>query len=136
MTLCSGAFDGLHSGHVAYLEAAKALAPDEPLWVAVAPDAYIHGAKYRPARWTQQDRAETVAALRVVDCVIVQDEASVAATIRETRPARFVKGEDWCGRIPSDVAAACVETGADLAFVGTTRTHCSEAFWTDLGNSL
>ncbi|MEY4377563.1 MAG: hypothetical protein RJB26_2113, partial [Pseudomonadota bacterium] len=27
MILCSGAFDGLHSGHVAYLKAAKALDP-------------------------------------------------------------------------------------------------------------
>lgn len=136
MTLCSGAFDGLHSGHVAYLEAAKALAPDEPLWVAVAPDAYIQRDKVRPARWSQQDRAAVVAALRVVDHVIVQAEPSVAATIRETHPARFVKGVDWTTRIPQDVAAACVASGAHLTFVDTDRTHCSEAFWTDLGRSL
>lgn len=136
MTLCSGAFDGLHSGHVAYLEAAKALAPDEPLWVAVAPDAYIQREKVRPARWRQDQRAAVVAALRVVDHVIVQAAPSVAATIRETKPARFVKGVDWTYRIPQDVAAACVESGAQLTFVDTDHTHCSEAFWTDLGRSL
>lgn len=136
MILCSGAFDGLHSGHVAYLEAAKAIAPDQPLWVAVAPDRYIQHAKVRPARWSQKDRAETVAALRVVDCVVVQEAESVADTIRETQPAYFVKGEDWCGRIPPDVAAACVESGAQLSFVYTDRTHCSEAFWQELGRSL
>lgn len=136
MILASGAFDGLHSGHVAYLEAAKALAPDDPLWVAVAPDTYIQREKARAARWSQQDRADTVAALRVVDCVVLQEAASVADTIRETQPRLFVKGEDWCGRIPPDVAAACVEVGAQLSFVDTDRTHCSEAFWRDLGTSL
>ena len=136
MILCSGAFDGLHSGHVAYLKAAKALDPSQPLYVAIAPDAYITSAKHRPARWTQAQRATVVDALRDVAAVVVQTDPSVAATVRQLRPSMLVKGIDWLDRIPADVAAACVESGTALAFVDTDHTHCSEAFWQDLGRSL
>jgi cytidyltransferase-like protein len=127
--LASGAFDGLHSGHVAYLQACAAVAHGRPVYVAVAPDAYIRQAKRREPRWSQLDRLATVNALRGVDCVVEQREASVAETIRHLRPDVVVKGVDWAGHLPADVVAACVETGARIVFVDTTRTHGSEVTW-------
>lgn len=136
MILASGAFDGLHSGHVAYLDAAAALDPSLPLVVAVAPDLYIRLFKNREARWTQAQRATTVAALRSVHRVISQEQMSVAQTIRLLRPTYVVKGADWLHRIPQDVAEACVEAGSCLAFVETEQTHGSEVNWRAIGEAL
>jgi cytidyltransferase-like protein len=128
MILCSGAFDGVHSGHVLYLEAAARVDPSLRLVVAVAPDSYIRQHKQRDTRWTQYDRAVVIAALRPVAQVLLHQEPSVAALIRTQRPKFFVKGIDWVGKLPEDVMVACLEVGATMAFVRTERTHCS-AVW-------
>lgn len=129
MILASGCFDGLHSGHVAYIYAAAALDPSQPLVVAVAPDSYIRAEKWRLPRWTQAQRAETVGAIRGVSRVVVHDERSIAETIKRLSPTLVVKGADWIDRIPVDVAAACVEVGAGLAFVDCEQTHGAEVTW-------
>ena len=73
MVLTSGAFDGLHAGHVLYLQAAKALCdPDELLVCAVAPDPYITLTKHRAPYWSQHDRLRTVHALTMVDAALAQ----------------------------------------------------------------
>jgi D-beta-D-heptose 7-phosphate kinase/D-beta-D-heptose 1-phosphate adenosyltransferase len=127
--LASGAFDGFHSGHLAYLREAGALDPSQPLVVAVAPDAYIERHKHRPARWPQTDRADVVSAVRGVTRVVSHAEPSIASVIRLLRPTYVVKGLDWLHTIPPDVAAACVETGATLTFVDAERTHGSAVAW-------
>lgn len=128
MVLCSGAFDGLHAGHVRYLAAARRLAgPEEPVRVAVAPDAYIQTHKCRNPHWNQADRWRTVQAVRGVEA-FAQPEPSVAETIRHEAPRLFVKGVDWAGRLPSDVVAACREVGAVIVFVDTDGVHTSDAF--------
>lgn len=124
--MCSGAFDGLHSGHVAYLEAAKALAPQLPLAVAVAPDSYIRSAKQREPYWTQSDRMQTVAALKVVDTVYRQRD-SLAEIIESARPRYVVKGNDWRGQMPADVRKACSIVGATILYTDTERTHTRQA---------
>lgn len=127
MVLCCGCFDGLHAGHVRYLQAARSLAAGETLAVAIAPDSYITKAKARSPYWSQQDRLETVYALGCVDSVIAQGSTSVAAVIRDYRPRLFVKGPDWRGQLPDEVLAACQETGTAIAFVNTPGTHGREA---------
>lgn len=136
MILCSGAFDGLHSGHVAYLDAAKRLYPDDPLVVAIAPDHYIRTQKHRAARWSQSQRARVVASLRSVDRVVEHAEVSVAQTIRLLKPRAFIKGMDWLHTIPRDVAAACVEAGAVLEFTDTDEMHCQGVDWGAIGRAL
>lgn len=128
MILCSGCFDGLHAGHVAYLQAAAQLRQDEPLYVAVAPDRYIRQRKQREPRWSQAERAQTVAAVRGVTGVITRDELDVDGTIRIFRPTLFVKGEDWTHQLPTAVVEACQETGTAIAFVHTPGRHTREAF--------
>lgn len=136
MILCSGAFDGLHSGHIAYLYQAAALDPSLPLVVAIAPDAYIRQAKHREPRWTQTQRAETVAAIRGVSRTVLHDEPSIAATIRRLSPVYVVKGLDWLETIPRDVAEACVAVGATLTFVDAEQRHGAEVDWTAIGAAL
>ena len=80
MVLASGAFDGIHAGHVRYLSAAKALCHEgELLIVAVAPDTYIEKAKHRNAYWSQADRVEAIEAIDAVDAAVSQ-EASLSST--------------------------------------------------------
>lgn len=129
MILCSGAFDGIHAGHVRYLEAAQQLkeSPNDLLIVAVAPDAYIVQAKHRQPYWPQADRLTAVQGLAAVDAAIVQPTESVASIIRQFRPRLFVKGNDWQRRLPEDVIHACNEVGTALAFVDTPGRHTEEA---------
>ena len=128
MILCSGAFDGIHAGHVRYLEAACELKESslDVLVVVVAPDSYILHAKHRDPYWTQAERLQAVRALSAVDAAIVQPTESVATVIRQHRPRVFVKGEDWLDRLPEDVILACNEVGTVIAYVETPGRHVSE----------
>lgn len=127
MVLTSGCFDGVHAGHVLYLEAAKALCTeDETLVCAVAPDSYIQSAKGRKPYWTQADRVRTVSALECVDAVIPQASRSVAQLIRDYLPRLFVKGPDWVGKLPEDVQLACEQVGTVIGFVDSEHTHTSD----------
>jgi len=137
MVLCSGAFDGLHAGHVRYLAAAKRLCDtqgeerpqqQEPLYVAVAPDRYIVDAKGRKPRWIQADRWRVVMQVQGVTQAYPSEHASIAEDIVKLKPRLFVKGVDWAGKIPDDVRAACREAGTQIVFVDTDGTHTRDAY--------
>ena len=127
MILASGCFDGLHAGHVRYLQRARAIDPTQTLKVAIAPDTYIRFVKRREPFWPQADRAATVFALGCVDDVILQAEDSVAATIRAQHPRWFVKGPDWRGLLMPDILEACQAVGCEIAFTETPGRHTREA---------
>ena len=127
MILCSGAFDGLHAGHIRYLQAACRKRDRHSLVVAIAPDRYIREFKHRAPYWSQADRALTVWALACVDRVIIQRASSVADVIRTEHPSYFVKGEDWRDRLPENVLAACQESGTKIVFVNAPGRHVREA---------
>lgn len=131
MVLCSGCFDGLHAGHVAYLEAARLYAqPGEELVVAVAPDDYIRRHKQREPRWSAIDRLLTVRSLRMVDRTMLHGLDGVGFLIRHLRPRVFVKAEDWKGRLTEAVREACQDSHTSVLFIPQRPTpHTSEA-WT------
>ena len=122
MILCSGVFDGLHAGHVAYLrEAAKRLDGDA-LVVAVAPDDYVRRHKGREPRWPLSDRLLTVDALGLVDRVIAHGVDGVEDVILAYRPRLFVKAEDWKDRLTDAVLGACFASGTSILFVPERAT--------------
>ena len=90
----NGCFDLLHPGHVRYLRAARRLG--DLLVVAVNSDASVRRLK-GPARplVPQADRCEILAALEMVDYVVVFDEHTPADLIAALRPDVLVKGGDW-----------------------------------------
>jgi D-beta-D-heptose 7-phosphate kinase/D-beta-D-heptose 1-phosphate adenosyltransferase len=90
----NGVFDLLHPGHVRYLAAAKA--EGDHLVVAVNTDETVRAAKGpdRPVH-PAAERAELVAALEVVDLVVIFPEPTPAALIEALQPDVLVKGADW-----------------------------------------
>lgn len=127
MVLATGAFDGLHAGHVRYLARAEALCgPGEPFYVAVAPDQYIEQVKQRTAHWSQRERAETLRYC-IKGAVLEQLELTPAALIRRLRPRLLVKGQDWNGRLPDDVRAACAAVRCAVIYVDAPGRHVQDA---------
>ena len=94
LVFTNGVFDLLHVGHVRYLAQARALG--DALVVAVNSDRTVRELKgpERPL-FAQNERAEILAGLRDVDYVVVFDDISPRATIRELLPDVLVKGGDY-----------------------------------------
>src|SRR5882672_6135394 len=94
IALANGCFDLLHVGHIRYLEAAAAEA--DVLVVAINDDASVRLLKGegRPIL-TAADRAELVAALRVVGHVVIFSGPTVAPLLTAVRPDVHCKGTDY-----------------------------------------
>jgi D-beta-D-heptose 7-phosphate kinase/D-beta-D-heptose 1-phosphate adenosyltransferase len=90
----NGVFDLLHPGHVRYLRAARA--EGDVLVVAVNSDRSVHAIK-GPSRpiVPENERAEIVAALSVVDAAVIFDEDTPADIVQRLQPDVLVKGADW-----------------------------------------
>ncbi len=91
----NGCFDILHRGHVEYLQEAAALG--DRLVVAVNGDASVRRQGKGPDRPLNDEssRAKVLAALRLVDAVILFDEDTPLALIKAIVPDVLVKGGDW-----------------------------------------
>jgi D-beta-D-heptose 7-phosphate kinase/D-beta-D-heptose 1-phosphate adenosyltransferase len=91
-----GCFDLLHAGHVAMLQAARALG--DCLVVCLNGDDSVRRLKGRdrplqPA----SDRAAVLLALDCVDAVVVFDEDTPVEALERLRPSIFAKGADYAG---------------------------------------
>ncbi len=87
----NGCFDILHARHIRILSRAKDFG--DVLILALNSDASIHKLKGegRPVN-TEQERAEVLAGLGIVDYVVIFDEESPISLIDALRPEFFVKG--------------------------------------------
>ena len=94
LVFTNGVFDLLHVGHVRYLEQARALG--DALVVAINSDRTVRELKGPELPvFDQAERAEILAALRVVDYVVVFDDVSPRRLIAELLPDVLVKGGDY-----------------------------------------
>jgi len=121
VALANGCFDVLHVGHVRYLEGARAEA--DVLVVAVNGDDSVRRLKGegRPVL-PEADRALLVAALRVVDHVLVFSEDDVSRLLLALRPDVHCKGTDYT---PETVPEREVTRsyGGRVAIVGDAKRH-------------
>ena len=94
LVFTNGVFDLLHVGHVRYLSEARALG--DALVVAINSDRTVRELKGpdRPV-FDQNERAEILAALRVVNYVVVFDNVSPRSLISQLLPDVLVKGGDY-----------------------------------------
>jgi D-glycero-beta-D-manno-heptose 1-phosphate adenylyltransferase len=121
VVLANGCFDLLHVGHVRYLEGARALG--DLLIVGVNSDAAVRRLK-GPGRplMPASERAEILAALRVVDHVVVFDDDTADGLIALLRPAVHAKGTDYTlESVPE--RGAVLAAGGRVAIVGDTKRH-------------
>ncbi len=92
-----GTFDVFHVGHIRVLQRAAALG--DTLVVGVSADALNIAKKGRAPVYTQQERMEIVASLRVVDEVFVEESLELKRDyILEHGADVLVMGDDWAGK--------------------------------------
>lgn len=91
----NGVFDILHPGHVRYL--ADARAQGDVLIIGLNSDASVRRLDKGPDRPLnpEQERAEVLAAMRVVDAVVIFDEETPLEIVTALQPDVLVKGADW-----------------------------------------
>jgi len=89
---CHGVFDVLHLGHIKHFEAAKIFG--DVLIVTVTPDIYVNKGYNRPI-FNEYIRAETVASLKCVDFVVINEWRTAYETIKLIKPDYHVKGNDY-----------------------------------------
>ena len=94
----NGCFDLLHPGHIELLRQARALG--DVLIVAINDDAGVRRLKGedRPI-FPENERAEILAALEMVDYVCTFSEDTPLEVILKVRPDVLVKGADWTDNI-------------------------------------
>jgi rfaE bifunctional protein nucleotidyltransferase chain/domain len=121
IVLANGCFDVLHVGHVRYLQGAAR--EGDLLVVGVNSDASVRRLKGqgRPIL-PETMRAELVAAVAVVNYVVIFGEPSVEVLMRSLRPDVHAKGTDYTMEtVPEGAIAA--ELGTRVAIVGDPKQH-------------
>jgi len=92
VVMCHGVFDLVHPGHIRHLLYAKSKA--DILVASLTADAHITKANYRP--FVPQDlRALNLAALEMVDYVLIDEEATPLANLARVQPDFFAKGYEY-----------------------------------------
>ena len=126
---CHGVFDLLHIGHIKHFEAAKKMG--DLLVVTLTADKYVNKGRGRPA-FSENLRAEAVAALAAVDYVAINPSASATDALAATRPYRYVKGSDYKDRAPTSGSKMQSEIdlvrsfGGDIAYTDEQQFSSSK----------
>ena len=129
-----GLFDLVHPGHVRQLAAAKCAG--DILAVTLVPDCDVVKRPHRPA-FSEQLRAESLAALQYVDFVAIGASAAAIAAIRQLKPYIYVHGHDAASHtvLASDAANA-VEAAAHAVGSHVQRTNEIQFSSSELLNSF
>ncbi len=89
----NGCFDIIHAGHVRYLTEAKKLG--DILVIGLNSDSSVSTIKPGRPIIPEQQRAEVLSALSMVDYITLFNEDTPYELIREIKPDILVKGADW-----------------------------------------
>jgi rfaE bifunctional protein nucleotidyltransferase chain/domain len=126
--MCHGAFDIVHPGHLRHLMYAKEKA--DVLVASITTDEYITKAEHRPFV-PQELRAHSLAALEMVDYVIVDPNPTPIQTIRRLQPDYFAKGyEYFANGVPpktQEEMDTLAEYGGEMVFTPGDVVYSSSA---------
>lgn len=117
VVLTNGVFDLLHTGHLFFLQQARALG--DALFVALNADASVRSLK-GPARPVQtgEERAYALGALACVDAVFLFGTPRLDAEILALRPDVYCKAGDYTlDKLDPGERAALEKTGARIEFL-------------------
>lgn len=127
--MCHGAFDLVHPGHVRHLMYAKTKA--DILIASITGDTHISKAHFRPFV-PQQLRAMNLAALEIVDYVMIDEHPTPLNNIRMLKPDFFAKGYEYFegGVHPKtqEEMSALNSYGGELIFTPGDVVFSSSAF--------
>jgi rfaE bifunctional protein nucleotidyltransferase chain/domain len=90
--LCHGCFDILHSGHIHYLQQASRRV--DVLVVSITTARFVNKGANRPV-FNDDARADVVAAMGMVDYVVVNDHETAVPLISSLSPDYFFKGAEY-----------------------------------------
>ncbi|MDP3073298.1 MAG: adenylyltransferase/cytidyltransferase family protein [Opitutaceae bacterium] len=117
VVLTNGVFDLLHTGHLYYLQKARALG--DALVVAINADASVRALKgpSRPVQ-SEEQRAYALGALACVDAVLIFRTPRLDAEIRALQPDIYTKAGDYTlEKLDAGERAALQTTGARIEFM-------------------
>lgn len=92
IALSHGVFDLIHPGHLIHFEQAKI--KSDILVVSVTDDKYVNKGPGKPY-FNISERLKSLAALEMIDYVVVSEEASSVKVIEALKPNFYVKGADY-----------------------------------------
>jgi rfaE bifunctional protein nucleotidyltransferase chain/domain len=118
LVVTNGCFDLLHTGHLYYLQEAAHLG--EALWVLLNSDESVRLLGKRAGRpfQSERERAYALAALAVVDGVVLFQTERLTREIEALRPDVYVKGGDYSlDTIDRKERTALESVGADIRFL-------------------
>lgn len=126
--LCHGGFDLLHPGHVKHFESTKKLC--DKLVVSVTSDRFVAGRKGsgRPV-FTESLRAYALAALHIVDAVVITDFERGVAVIETLKPSFYIKGPDFIGKTTPGITAereAIAGVGGEMKYTEDLKLATTE----------
>ena len=125
VAFANGCFDVLHVGHIRYLDGASREA--DRLIVAINDDDSVRALKGadRPIL-PAAARAELVAALRVVDYVVIFPDLNVERLLTRLRPDVHCKGTDYTPETVPE-RAVVLKYGGRIAIVGDAKDHSTQS---------
>lgn len=117
LVLTNGVFDLLHTGHLYYLQQARALG--DALFIALNSDASVKALKgpLRPIQ-TEEQRAYALAATWFVDGIVIFREKRLTPEIRALKPDFYCKAGDYTlEKLDAEERTALQQNGADIRFM-------------------
>lgn len=117
VVLTNGVFDLLHTGHLYYLQKARALG--DALFIALNADASVKQLKgpLRPVQ-SELERAFALAALECVDAVVIFGEKRLTNEILALRPDVYTKAGDYTlEKLDAGERGALEQVGARIEFM-------------------
>jgi len=123
VVFANGCFDVLHGGHVSYLE--DAAAQGDILIVAVNSDSSTRALKGEGRPFSpQEQRVEILAAMEMVDYVVLFDDRTVAPLLEKLRPHVHAKGTDYTREtVPERETALAL--GIEIYIAGDPKENAS-----------
>ena len=132
--LCFGHFNTIHPGHVRYFRSARQYGT--PLVVALEGDNQLPESE-RARVFAESERAHAVAALDMVDYVVILDTGPLEALVQKMTPAALVLGKEFEYSRASKVSSAVAEVrtqGADVHYdAGEIHYASTELFHSSPG---
>jgi cytidyltransferase-like protein len=120
VAMVDGAFDPLHAGHIEYFRQAAALG--RPVLCNIASDTYVR-TKHEPFL-PGPERAAIIDAIRHIAFTHLST-TDTETVLRHLRPAYYVKGKDWEGRLPDAQVRICREHEIGIVYLDTVRDSSS-----------